>query len=522
MKQTFVFGCFAIIAAVFITRWTAEQPGYTDAYYYFNAAQRLVNGDGLTDAYLWTYTASPESLPAPSHLYWMPLTSLASAFGMWITNSPGDYTAAQFPLALLYAAAAMTAYWLGLKLGRTRRHAWVAGMIMLFSGFYTRVWGMTDAFAPYAAVGSLALVFSGLALQSLNIQGKRFLALAFIAGIFAGLGHLTRADGMLLSIVGIVVFFLQGLVIQRNRLRQCAAAVALLIAGYLVVMLPWFVRNLDVIGTPLPVGGAQAIWYSQYDDLFNYPPGVTASDLFADGPGTFIDSRWTAITNALGTFVAVEGLIIMAPLMLIGLWNRRKNLLLQPFWLYALGLHLAMTLVFPFPGYRGGLFHSAAALMPFWAGLGVVGLDDTVDWIAKRRRNWNAPNAKRVFSIGLVALAVLLSWSLISNNRVGESMPRLFTQLAEALPEESRIMINDPAQLYYFTGYGGVVIPNAAVHVIPEIAQKYDIDYLLIETSGGIPAVPGKFDFDLNDPPEFLEPVSFDVPGTRLYAINPS
>ena len=36
-----------------------EQPGYTDAFYYYNAAQRMANGLGMTDAAIWTYIGAP-------------------------------------------------------------------------------------------------------------------------------------------------------------------------------------------------------------------------------------------------------------------------------------------------------------------------------------------------------------------------------------------------------------------------------------------------------------------------------
>src|ERR1700687_2675003 len=75
---------FALLALVVGTALAAaiHHPGYTDAYYYFNAGQRLVEGKGLTDAALWTYIGSPATLPAPSHLYWMPMASLVAAVGM--------------------------------------------------------------------------------------------------------------------------------------------------------------------------------------------------------------------------------------------------------------------------------------------------------------------------------------------------------------------------------------------------------------------------------------------------------
>ena len=42
--------------------------------------------------------------------------------------------------------------------------------------------------------------------------------------------------------------------------------------AYLLVMLPWFARNLAVIGTPLPVGGTATIWLRGYNEIVSYPP----------------------------------------------------------------------------------------------------------------------------------------------------------------------------------------------------------------------------------------------------------
>jgi hypothetical protein len=183
-----------------------------------------------------------------------------------------------------------------------------------------------------------------------------------------------------------------------------------------------------------------------------------------------------------------------------------------------------MTLVFPFPGYRGGLLHSATALLPWWAALGVAGLDDVVDWIARRRRKWNAATAKWIFSFALLIFVVFLSLSIALPRRVQAHTPALYTALAAALPPDARVMINDPLQLYYFTGRGGVVLPNEAPTVIPEIAARYDVDYLLLETQmiGGqtYVAAPDQLSGILDNPPVFLERMDVDLPsGALLYAI---
>jgi hypothetical protein len=301
--------------------------------------------------------------------------------------------------------------------------------------------------------------------------------------------------------------------------------IVVLLTGYALVMSPWFARILAISGSPLPLGGTQAIWFRSYDDLFSYPPDASPAQLFADGIGIFVASRWEALTNNIGTFVIVEGMVVLAPLMLIGLWVKRREQLLRPFWLYALGLHLAMTFVFPFPGYRGGLFHSAAALIPFWMAFGGVGLDAAVDWIAKRRRRWNAAQAKVVFSIGIFLIALALS--LVAAGRTANTPDtQRYSALGAALPSDARIMANDPSAIYYYTGRGGVVLPNEAPNAILEIAQRYGIDYLLIESQTlddgrQVAAIPAPLDPLLTALPPFLTPVSLpDAPELRLYAIQ--
>jgi hypothetical protein len=517
-----IYAIVTLIGAFLIVRLIGA-PTFTDAYYHFNGGVRLASGVGFTEPYLWNYIGAPDALPPsgvfPSHTYWMPLTSILASIFMALFGTPGRYADAQTPFVFLLWGAAWIGYFAGYRLCQTPRHAWIAGLIALCGGYYARFWGTIDTFAPYAFFGAACLVLLGARHTTRRIAA---------AGVCAGLAHLTRADGLLLLAVGgwAILFFQRGAVSGKNTRfslffpppPRALRLIAVFTLSYLVVMTPWFARNLAELGSPLPLGGTSTIWLREYNDLFIYPPAVlTPAYAFADGGGAFIAARGEAAINNLGTFVAVEGAIVMTPFILIALWKRRRDPFGQPLILYALGLHIVMTFVFPFPGYRGGLFHSAAALFPLWAAYGVVGVDDAVDWIAKRRRRWRAVTAKRIFSAGLLGVVLYLSALFGFAGRVptATGAPTLYTNLIAALPDDARLLINDPAALYHYTGMGGVALPNASPDVIIDIARRYQIGYLLLEAPEATPAPLWSL-FDA--PPAFLTPIPFE--GGLLYAIR--
>src|SRR5258708_13392823 len=108
-----------------------HHPGYTDAYYYFNAGQRLAQGKGLTDVALWTYIGAPAGLPIPSHLYWMPLASLVAAVGMFIGGP--NLNAARLLYGPLFVGIGVTGFCVGAKIRKTPRVSCSAPPLPLFN-----------------------------------------------------------------------------------------------------------------------------------------------------------------------------------------------------------------------------------------------------------------------------------------------------------------------------------------------------------------------------------------------------
>lgn len=446
------------------------QPGYTDAYYYFNAAHRLVTGTGLTDPYLWQYLNPPDHLPAPAHSYWMPLQSLLAAAAMKLFGP--SFGAAQVPSVLCFAGLVTVTFLLGGFLGDSRRHARVAALLVLFSGFYVPVWTTTDTFAVYGLAGSLSLAAAGLGRE--RRSPWRFL----IAGALAGVGHLARADGLLLILIAAIAALLPG---ERVPWRSRTAWILVALLGYLLVMSPWFARNLSELGTPFPAAGAAGIWLRGYEELVHYPAQPSFRAFVEWGMDNILASRWLALRNNLATFVAAETWVILSPFVLVGLWQLRRRALIQVVIVYAIALHLVMTLVFAYPGYRGGLFHSASALLPYWAVTGVLGLDRAIE-AAARWRGWSLGQAQRVFSTALVVLAATLSlYVLLARVPALNNNAVFYRTLAADLPSDARLIANDPAALYYHTGLGGVVLPDAPPERVLDLSARYGVDFLVLD-----------------------------------------
>ncbi len=473
------------------------RPAYTDAYYYHNAAARLAGGEGLTDPYVaLTYIGARDALPQPSHLYWMPLTSVVVALGI---GGLGPWV-----MGLLWAALATVAFWCGAYLGRTRRHAWTAGLLAIFSGFYAPFWLQPDTFALYGVTGSLALIGMGLG------RARRDWRWFAFGGAMAGLAHLTRADGALLTgVLALVALWPDtSLPTPLSRLRATIAArlgasrklkasgklsEGIICAGagllaYALVMTPWLLRNASVSAPLLPAGAA-TIWLRGYDEIVNYPPdGLTLQRFLDWGLGNIVASRWEALVTNAQRFIAEQGLAVLWPFMLVGLWRRRNEPLLSGVWVYALALHAAMTFVFAYPGMRGGLFHSSTTLLPFWFSLGALGIDDAVDWAAARRRHWDAAQAQAIFTAALVVIMIALTLSILAArlpqwNTAGEQ----YIKLKDILPDDAVVMSNDPAALYYHTGLPGVVVPNGGVETVRALCEKYRVTRVILDVNRTAP-----------------------------------
>src|SRR6266498_4861601 len=110
-------------------------PGYMDADYYFAGGVQLASGHDFTEPYLWNYLDDPAGLPHPSHTYWMPLASIVSAIGMWISGQ-STYAAGCASFILLSACIPLLVAALAYSISRELRLAMASGFLSIFSLYY--------------------------------------------------------------------------------------------------------------------------------------------------------------------------------------------------------------------------------------------------------------------------------------------------------------------------------------------------------------------------------------------------
>ena len=499
-------------------------PGYMDADYYYAGGLQLAAGHGFTEPYLWNYLDTPAGIPHPSHAYWMPLASLLAAAGAALSH--GSWWAARVGFLLVAACIPPVTGALAWTFTSRRDLAMASGLLAVFPAFYISFLPTTDTFGLYMLLGGLFFLI---------LKRKPAAITPFLLGLLAGLMHLARADGLMwLGMAWLAdLFIIQKHPGQKNTRQDWLRVIELLLlslAGYLLVMGPWFLRNLAAFGTVLAPGGSKMLWLTSYDQLFA-APGVSINI------GTWIKSGIVAILRvrlwALGLNLAnaasVQAEIFLLPFIAVGLWYYRKDRVVQ-FALLAWGLTLmAMTVAFPFAGARGGFFHSGAAVQSMGWALAPAGLERVIIW-ASQKRHWDAKQAGKVFQAALVILAMLTTMIVIYVRVLGGLGGQPWDQeryayrqinkylVSQGMNDEDVLMVANPPGYYLISGNPAVAVPDGDLNALLGVAHRYNARYVILEeisTPGGLMPVYNQ--------PENQPGLNYlgEVDGAQIYEIQP-
>ena len=152
--------------------------------------------------------------------------------------------------------------------------------------------GQPDNFATYMLLGALALWLCARGLRG----DRRAFALG---GFVVGLAFLSRNDGILLGVPYALAFAWD--LLRPPRLTRIGWLPALICAvGFLVVVTPWLVRQVEVFGSlsPSSIGG-RILFIREYRELYSVSSETTLASFLAQGPQALIGSRIDGLVGAL-------------------------------------------------------------------------------------------------------------------------------------------------------------------------------------------------------------------------------
>lgn len=479
MKRHKIFLYVISIGLMFFVSRFQQSPGYMDAEYYHATGQQLARGHSFSEPFVWNYLNDPQGVPQPSHAYWMPLPSLVAALGIKISNL-SNFTGGRLVFIFLAGLIAPLTTNLAFKQTAKKNTSIMAGILALVPVFYLPFLPTTDTFALYMVFG--AIIFLILSHED---PGP---ASALSLGLIVGLMHLSRADGLVwLPLACVAVLYLGS---PRLPFTKHFFNVGLIILGYLLVMAPWFLRNINTFGSLLSPGGTKALWFTSYNELFAYPSEMlNPSRWWSTGVSEIIRVRLWALGQNMQSFVAVQGAIFLTPLILVGAWHRRRDKLVQVgifTWLTTLAV---MSIAFPFAGARGGFFHSGAAYQPLLWVLAVIGLEVFLEW-GHRVRGWSLPQSRLVFSTAIVGMALGLSLFILNGRVISAgAWDRSYHEYQDLEKElqafdaslQDLVLVNNPPGYYLASGRMAFAIPDGDVQTLLSVAQRYQVRYVILE-----------------------------------------
>ncbi|MFQ3645953.1 MAG: glycosyltransferase family 39 protein [Anaerolineae bacterium] len=455
----------------------AQHPGIGDPNHYYNLGQRLLDGHGFTIDYIWAFNRPYEQIEHPED-FWMPATGAVAAASMGLFGR--DHAGA---LALFVVAGALVpliGYAAGRQLQLSPVEALMAALLCALVPELVLNSLRTDTTILFTLCAGGALLVTSVALERQRWQWYA------AAGALAGLAYLVRADAPIIILAaGLLVGWrwLRGGIQPRWRV---VVALALPVAA-LIVVAPWFLRNIAELGTWSSADLGQLLLRIEFNDLYRFDNPVTLREFFErQTMSQIISRRLFELTAAarMMLLMLTDGLAlgVIGGGLLLALHRERERLgRLAPV-ILTLGLLLLFYPVLIPTANQGGSFKKAyLSLVPLIVPVAIYGLRRAV------------PDGRLRAGIVFIAagLMAMSAFELVRDqnrfvNGFIAAMERVAATL-DTLPDTNGdgrliVMTQDPFVLRYM-GYQGVQFPLEDRDTIVYVAQRYGVDYLLMPSA---------------------------------------
>ncbi len=511
------------VRAAFVA--TFPDPAYPDSFYYVDVARSIAAGHGLNVDFVWIFAEvgnripNPAVLPIPSNAHWLPLASFIQA--PFIALLGPTALASAIPMALIGSLAAPLTWFIARDAGARPLVANAAAVLSAIPGAATVFLAQPENFA---ILQPLVAATIWCVARGLKGDGRAFA----IAGLLAGLATLARNDGILLA--GAV-----GLVWLADRLRWWRShrgkrswshvedrppipvlAGVIALGLFLVVMGPWWIRQLLVFGSISPTSSnGAALWIRSIQEWNSVTAHPSLPSFLAQGAGPILESRLAGLGSAVANFIVFICSVVLLPFLLVGAFARRHSLDFQPWFVYAFIAFAGATLIYPLHVPGGAFIHTAIGLGPHAAILSVEGILVLSGAFAARRPRGDASLAGTVFVWGIVAIVAASSVLFGGPVEAGWNATRQPRQALAAeltrlkIPVDDRILSIDAAGMWYFTGHPGVVTPDDPIDTIEAVARAYQTRWLVVERGDAARALAPVL---AGTRPAWIGPPTFSIP----------
>ncbi len=450
-----------------------NHPGIGDPNHYYNLGVALVEGRGFTMDYIWHYNDPPPigTLEYPFD-HWMPLAGVLAAGGMAVFGQ--GILAALLPFMLCGALLCLVGYAAARQFGcGAGTSLFVAATCALLPEFVLNSL-RTDTTLPNTlfVCSSILLLTHGLRHNHLWVY--------LGSGVMAGLAYLTRNDALLLlpMLAVTLVLYMRWGRLQRGYRVLLMPLVALL------VIAPWLVRNQQALGYLTTRETQTMYFFTDQRDHYAYNRDFTLYTMLEQQtPAQIIGKRLFEMAAAvklmyttLDVFLPVA--VIGGLLLVISLRDRERLLTLAPTLILLLGVLVFYALLVPYKAQAGSFKKAYLTLIPLLLPLAGYALERAIT------------DGRIRAGTMLLALA-FLGTNSVELVRADAAFTRLYSDYiaqvanaARALPDtnadgEIILMAQDPF-MFRIHGLRTVMLPMENRETVLEVAQRYNVDYLMM------------------------------------------
>jgi hypothetical protein len=508
-----LYGLAFLVRAVLMLMY--PDPGYPDSFYYVDVARALAAGQGLNVDFVWIFAEVGGRLPAdpvlpiPSNAHWLPLASFIQAPFVAVMG-PTAFASA-LPMVLIGSLAAPLTWAIARDVGASRTVQLGAGVLGAIPAIGVVFMPQPENFAIFQPLVAAVL---WLAARGLRGDTRAYVA----AGFLVGLASIARNDAYLLGGAVGLVFVIDRVRSWRSGRRPALPFMAAVgcFGLFLLVVGPWWYRQLTLFGSISPTASSgTALWLTSYRQWNSITADTSFEAFLAQGWGEIISSRVFGFVAAAANFAVIIASVILLPFMAWGAWLRRRSDDFLPWFLYVIVMFAGATLIFPLHVPGGAFIHSAVGMAPHAYILALEGVAALVMAIARRRPAWQPRVATPLFTWAIIVLVIVSAALYAPVTHASWSVDRIPRQALAAeldrlgIPSTDRLMTIDAAGFKYFTGRPGVVSPDDSLDTIRDVADGYDIRWLVIERSATVEAF-GPILVD-DRRPDWIGPAAFSI-----------